>query len=401
MNVLTTPLSITDNLRRRFFATVARGIPLLVAGELIVRLPDGTEIRRGGRAPGPHAEIEFHSWRAIRRIVVDGEDGFADSYLAGEWSSPDLLQVLELAMCHESAVARRGESSWLTLAVNRLRHRARSNTPRGSRRNIAAHYDLGNAFYGAWLDASMSYSSGLYAPGDTLEQAQDRKLDRIMDLLDLGGGARVLEIGCGWGALAERLARQGAHVTGITLSSEQLAFTQSRLAAAHPSASADIRLEDYRVVDGRYDRIVSIEMLEAVGERYWPTYFRKLRTCLVDGGIAVLQAITIDEKRFEDYRRRPDFIQRYIFPGGMLPTKAKIEAYAAQAGLTLVHRQDFGMSYAQTLASWRHRFLAAWPSIEALGFDKRFKRMWEYYLAYCETGFRTGSVDVSLFKLSG
>jgi cyclopropane-fatty-acyl-phospholipid synthase len=400
MNVLVSPLSFSDNLRRRFRASFADRLPSLSVGELVVRLPDGTDIRRRGDAAGPRAEIEFHSWRAIMRILVDGEDGFADGYLANEWSSPDLLQVLELAMRNETAFARRGDSSLLRRAANRILHSLRSNTLRGSRRNIAAHYDLGNAFYGAWLDASMNYSSGLYMSEDTLSQAQSRKLDRIIELLDVSGNERVLEIGCGWGALVERLVRRGAHVTGITLSSEQLAFTQMRLTGVGLAASADIKLEDYRVVQGRFDRIVSIEMLEAVGERYWPLYFQKLRSCLVDGGTVVLQAITIDDKRFDDYRKRPDFIQRYIFPGGMLPTKAKIEKLAAQSGLALVHRHDFGMSYAQTLAVWRYRFLSAWPHIENMGFDARFKRMWEYYLAYCETGFRAGSVDVSLFKLT-
>jgi cyclopropane-fatty-acyl-phospholipid synthase len=286
--------------------------------------------------------------------------------------------------------------------LNRLSHRLRRNSRRGSRRNISAHYDLGNSFFAPWLDAGMNYSSALWANCNTLEHAQEVKLDRIANLLEFTGGERVLEIGCGWGALAEKMIRHyRASVLGITLSIEQLAYARTRLAGEAAEGRADLRLLDYRDVSGGFDRIVSVEMIEAVGERYWPNYFGKLRNCLVSGGVVVLQAITIDEQRFATYRKTPDFIQRYIFPGGVLPTRSIIEQEASRAGLKLVHHESFGDSYVKTLREWRTRFLQAWPRIEPLGFNERFRRMWEFYLAYCEVGFNLGTIDVGFFKLAG
>jgi len=275
------------------------------------------------------------------------------------------------------------------------------NTRRGSRRNIAAHYDLGNDFYQLWLDSSMSYSSAIYSsPGQTLEDAQRAKLDCVIDLLGLAGGERVLEIGCGWGGLAGRIIEQnGCHVTGLTLSTQQLRYAQRELFQRGLGGKSDLRLQDYRDAEGTYDRVVSVEMLEAVGAAYWPTFFANLRQRLNPQGAAVLQVITIDQSRFEGYRRRPEFIQRYIFPGGMLPTTAIIEQLVANAGLRLVSSEFFGDSYARTLAEWHRRFQETWPSIAALGFDDRFKRMWEYYLAYCRLGFEIGALNVGLYKI--
>jgi cyclopropane-fatty-acyl-phospholipid synthase len=276
------------------------------------------------------------------------------------------------------------------------------NTRRGSRRNIAAHYDLGNEFYRQWLDPGMTYSAGLFSrAAQTLEEAQDAKLDRVISLLNLSGGERVLEIGCGWGSFAERLLQQhDGVVTGVTLSSEQLDYAQHRLGAAVQSGRCDLRLQDYRDVCGTFDRIVAIEMLEAVGEAYWSTFFEKLRDSLRPDGLAVLQVITIDDARFGNYRRRPDFIQKYIFPGGMLPTKHIIEREIAQAGLRLVAHEHFGESYARTLEHWQQRFQKSWPRIERLGFDERFKRTWEYYLAYCQAGFEANAISVGLYKVT-
>jgi cyclopropane-fatty-acyl-phospholipid synthase len=371
----------------------------LQIGHLTLVTPEGFNIdHRAGRS-GPQATIILRRWRCLVRLLIGGELGFTKAYLDGDWTSPDLSALLELATRNEDALRSSMAGVHLLQVIGRLRHTRRANTRRGSRRNIAAHYDLGNAFYERWLDRGMNYSSALFTRANqSLDEAQEAKLDRAIALLDIRGGERVLEIGCGWGALAEHLVRDlGCSVTGLTLSTEQLAYARARLNAL--SARGDLRLQDYRDVGEQYDRIVSIEMLEAVGERYWPAYFAKLRECLRPGGTIVLQAITIEEKRFEDYRRHPDFIQRYIFPGGMLPTAGIIRREAACAGLAVVHAEMFGHSYARTLALWRLRFLQAWPAIEPLGFDLRFKRMWEYYLAYCEVGFSLGVSNVGLYRL--
>ena len=390
--------------RRRSLATclVDRAVPALPVGRLQLTLPNGGIIERRGDLAGPDAVMAVQRWRGLWRMLRDGEHGFADSYLDGDWSTPDLGQTLECCMQNEAALAGKAASGWLGLVRNRLLHRLRRNTRHGSQRNIAAHYDLGNDFFRPWLDSGMNYSSALYDNCDTLERAQQAKLDRAASLLELSGGERVLEIGCGWGAFAERLVRHyGASVFGITLSTEQLAYAQTRLAGDAASGRVALRLQDYRDVTGLFDRIASIEMIEAVGERYWPNYFGKLRACLASGGVALLQAITIDERRFAAYRKCPDFIQRYIFPGGLLPTSAIIEREAARAGLKLVHHEAFGDSYVRTLREWRDRFLRSWPKIELLGFNERFRRMWEYYLAYCEVGFRSGAINVGFFKLTG
>ena len=382
-------------------AFLRRIVGHLQCGELVIEKPAGDRLALRGRRSGPQAKVSIHSWRFLWRMISSWDIGFAEAYIAGEWSSPDLVALLKLA-CNNSALveplkALRGPRFWL-----RLRHAMNRNTRRGSRRNIAAHYDLGNEFYRQWLDPGMTYSAALFSrASQTLEEAQKAKLDRVISLLDLAGGERVLEIGCGWGSLAERLMdRHSCTVTGLTLSAEQLACAQRRLRNRAAAGRCDLRLQDYRDVRGTFDRIVSIEMLEAVGETYWSTYFEKLRDSLRPWGSAVLQVITIDEARFENYRRRPDFIQKYIFPGGMLPTKHIIEREIAQAGLRLVAHEHFGESYARTLEHWQLRFQKSWPIIEWLGFDERFKRTWEYYFAYCQAGFETGAISVGLYKIT-
>ena len=362
-------------------------------GDLTVVLPSGVSVHQQGSEPGPSAKIVIRRWRTVWRLIMDGEMAFADSFIEGEWWTPDLAAFLEFGAANEASLGKAISCSPAHQLLLRWQHWRNRNTKRGSKRNIAAHYDLGNAFYEQWLDRGMQYSSALFsADNQPLEAAQRAKLERIVELLDIKGGERVLEIGCGWGAVMERLSPQCA-VTGITLSEEQLAHARERVGAA------EARLQDYRDVTERFDRIVSIEMIEAVGEKYWPIYFAKLRQSLNDTGTVLLQAITIAEDRFANYRHRPDFIQRYIFPGGVLPTLDIIRREAARAGLELVEHQSFGLSYAQTLTIWRDRFMAAWPAIEKLGFDASFKRMWEYYLCYCEAGFRNGAIDVGFYKL--
>jgi cyclopropane-fatty-acyl-phospholipid synthase len=378
---------------------VAERLKRLTTGSLTISFPDGGVIRHRGSSPGPNADLFLYRWRALLRLFTAGDTGLACAYRDGDCSSSDIKALIAFGAVNRANFSHALSSSRLVQPCDRLRHRLHANTRRGSRRNIAAHYDLGNEFYTRWLDQGMNYSSALYTEHEkSLEQAQDQKLRRIAELLEVEKGQTVLEIGCGWGALAEHLIRtHDCAVIGLTLSVEQLAYARGRLGDRHDSA--DFRLQDYRDFTGRYGRIASVEMLEAVGERYWPTYFRKLRDSLADDGVAVLQVITIAEDQFDEYRRRPDFIQRFIFPGGMLPTVEIIKHQAEAAGFVLELHEDFGASYARTLLEWRRRFLHAWAQIEQLDFDDDFKRLWEYYLAYCEVGFETGLISVGLFKL--
>ncbi|MFI5032118.1 MAG: class I SAM-dependent methyltransferase [Reyranellales bacterium] len=377
-----------------------RLLPDLESGQITIITPAGNHVVLQGREPGEQATIVLRRWRALHRLLIGGDLGFAEAYIDGDWSSPDLLGLLDLLTHNAEAVDRKLRGMLPVRLVHRLRHLLNANTPRGSRRNISFHYDLGNAFYALWLDPQMIYSSALYRDAsETLEQAQEAKLDRIVELLSPAEGDAILEIGCGWGALALRLAQRRARVTGLTLSTEQLAWALDRARHTDAAERCAFELKDYRKAAGRFDRIVSIEMLEAVGERYWPTYFGKLRELLAPHGTAVIQVITIDEKRFEHYRRHSDFIQRHVFPGGMLPTGAAIAREAAAAGLEVVGRETFGDSYARTLEEWRRRFLRAWPTIQHLGVDLPFRRLWDYYLCYCAAGFRAGAIDVGLYTL--
>jgi cyclopropane-fatty-acyl-phospholipid synthase len=373
-------------------------------GQCSVELPDGS-VRVFGRdnAPGQApAALRINRMRAARRLLTGGEVGFGEAYMDGDWDSPDIARFLAFALRNEAAMGTTRLGGLLAMVMRRIRHFRRRNTREGSRRNIAAHYDLSNAFYRHWLGEDMTYSSALFRdPGETLAAAQRSKYLNLCRLLDLQAGDHVLEIGCGWGGFALIAAREfGCRVTAITLSARQLEWTR-RLIEQHRLADrVDVRLEDYRDIEGRFDKIASIEMFEAVGEAYWPVYFRTLRERLKPGGLAALQVITIEEARFPVYRRRTDFIQRYIFPGGMLPTLPIITAHAAGAGLALSGLRPFGASYAETLSRWNQAFQDAWPAIADLGFDMRFKRMWEFYLAYCRAGFEVGSIDVVQFRLA-
>ncbi len=388
----------------KHFGTVLDGI---TSGELAVVWPDGRTTYHGERSNqvDDNVQVKLLNYRALTMLMRSGEVGFAESYLRGDWEVDDLVNLFLLIMRNEQAIAHGLTGGPLARLGNTLKHWLNRNSRRGSQRNIAYHYDLGNAFYETWLDESMSYSSAIFASEQqTLAEAQQGKLDRVVQLLDARKGANVLEIGCGWGALGRHLAdRGGLHVDGISLSREQLAWAaehNSLTAGQQQNGSTNFRYIDYREVEGRYDHIVSIEMFEAVGEQYWSTYFQKLSELLERGGTAVLQVITILEERFEVYRSHPDFIQRYIFPGGMLPTKSHLSQLAAASGFDIVSTDWFGMSYARTLAEWRDRFNAVSDQVSQQGFDERFSRMWQYYLSYCEAGFRFGSTDVGMLVLA-
>jgi cyclopropane-fatty-acyl-phospholipid synthase len=315
--------------------------------------------------------------------------------MQGEWSTPCLSALLTLGAMNQqqlSAVTRRSRFAGI---MDRVRHLMNRNSRRGSRANISFHYDLGNEFYKLWLDDTMTYSSAVFAASDeALETAQQRKYQRLLDSLDAEPGAHILEIGCGWGGFAELAARQGYRVTGLTLSREQLDFAQKRIAAAGLSELVDLRLQDYRDLDEQFDHVVSIEMFEAVGEEYWPTYFETVHRVLRPGGRAALQVITIDDAVFERYRKSADFIQLYIFPGGMLPSVERFNAVAGTAGLTVRAKSFHRLDYAETLARWHRQVMAHADVLPALGYDERFLRTWRYYLSYCEAGFRTGRTDL-------
>lgn len=370
---------------------LASRIGQLHAGRLFIQTPDGREFVFEGARNGPNARLVVRDYRFARRLIA-GDVGFADGYIAGEWDTHDLVELLQLLALNQGLIERFSASLPLRL-LQRLRHWLNRNTRAGSRRNIHTHYDLGNAFYQLWLDETMSYSSGLAVDHD-LASAQHRKYAEITRLAGLRAGEHVLEIGCGWGGFAEFAGRMGCRVTAITISDEQFAFAQERIKRAGLSDLVEIRHCDYRDISGSFDRIVSIEMFEAVGERYWPTFFETVRRRLRPGGTAALQVITLREDLHARYRREMDFIRHYIFPGGMLPTPALLGSLGRDAGLAPTTPNAFGMDYAETCRIWRSRFNMAETAVRALSFDDRFLRIWNYYLAYCEAGFRSGTIDV-------
>ncbi len=365
-------------------------------GSLTIVLPSGREIPIRGSQPGPDARFVVNDFRCMRRAMAAGDIGLAESYFAKEWDTPDLTAVLECAALNFDRLHGIVNGHPFMRAINLLSHALKPNTRRGAKKNIHAHYDLGNAFYERWLDPSMTYSSALFERDDqSLESAQRSKYAALANAIELKSGQSVLEIGCGWGGFAEFAAREvGARVTGITISKEQYAFARRRLFDQGLAEKADVRLIDYRDVDGAFDRVASIEMFEAVGERYWPAYFGKIQAVLSPGGRAGLQIITIRDELFEHYRTRADFIQKYVFPGGMLPSEPRLKAVTDRAGLAWTGVNRFGRHYAETLRRWGLAFEAAWDEVAPLGFDERFRRLWRFYLSYCEAGFRTGRTDV-------
>ncbi|MBY0570651.1 MAG: cyclopropane-fatty-acyl-phospholipid synthase family protein [Burkholderiaceae bacterium] len=372
-------------------------------GSLSIQFPDG-QIARFGRADdgNRHVMLEMNNWQLCRAVLKSGDIGFAESYIAGHWTSTHLAGLIELITRNRAQLESVIYGTWWGNLLYRIKHLLNRNSKAGSKKNIHAHYDIGNDFYRLWLDPSMTYSSAIFSSDqvESLHDAQQMKYRRILQQLNLPTQAKVLEIGCGWGGFAEMATRDAqAHVTGLTLSTEQLHFARERLQRAGLHARSDLQIQDYRDAHGDYDAIASIEMFEAVGEEYWPGYFACLQRNLKQGGRACIQSITIADELFERYRKGTDFIQQYIFPGGMLPSIEKFHQLAEQHGLQVIDTFTFGLDYARTLLEWRKAFMEKLAEVRAQGFDEEFLRTWEFYLAYCEAGFRAGNIDVAQFTL--
>lgn len=401
----TAPTPIAVSLPADMPAVARTGLLLLQRmrhGSLLLELPDGRQLRCG---PGGalSASMRLRNWQVFAAVLRSGDIGLAESYIAEDWSTPSLAELFRLLLANREALETLVYGSWWGRMAYRLRHLLRRNTKANSRKNIHAHYDLGNSFYQLWLDPSMNYSSAWFQgdlQGD-LTAAQHAKVRRALTEAGVQPGQRVLEIGCGWGALAEMAAvDHGAQVVGVTLSTEQLAYGRQRMAQAGVAKQVELRLQDYRdIQDGPYDAICSIEMIEAVGRAYWPTYFSHLQRLLQPGGKACIQAIVIDDALFERYVQGTDFIQQYIFPGGCLPSPAHIHAEAERAGLRVETAFRFGPDYGETLRRWHQRFVQQRSQVLLQGFDTRFMHTWEFYLAYCEAAFDMGNIDVVQYTL--
>lgn len=373
----------------------------LECGQLRIKFDDGAEHLVQGKNPGPYASIQIHKTGGLlNAILTRGALGFAESYMQGDWSAEDLTELLYMLLLNLDAYAKLRRGSMFSHLINRAQHWLNRNNRGGSRRNIAAHYDLGNDFYAKWLDASMSYSAAIFDATTDLAAAQEIKYANILNSLDPEPGAHILEIGCGWGGFAEYAAKWGMQVTAVTLSQEQFDYTYRRIQQAGLQDQVTLKLADYRTLHGQFDHIVSIEMFEAVGQQYWANYFAVLNRCLKPGGKVALQVITIDEAHFDDYcRHAGGFIQRYIFPGGMLPSKTHLRDNAWQVGLEPIDMACYGEHYADTLSDWQDEFQQQTDWMEANGYDEHFRRMWNYYLSYCEAGFREGRIDLVQMSL--
>jgi cyclopropane-fatty-acyl-phospholipid synthase len=368
----------------------------LAVGGLEATLPDGSKRRLGFRDSGPAAVVRLNSWIALVRLATSGSVGWYKAWTLGEWSSPDPVSIFELFSANAVALGDVGRAKGPFRWINALAHRLRDNAPHKARANIAAHYDLGNDFYSAWLDPTMTYSSARFASaGESLEQAQRRKVALLLDRLELKPGQRLLEIGCGWGSLAVEAAKRGASVVGLTLSTEQKAWAEQKVAQAGLADRVEIRLQDYRETADQFDAVASVEMVEAVGERWWAAYLDSIARNLKGGARAALQFISIDHRLFDRYARNADFIQTYIFPGGMLLNEPRFEALARERGLGWLDRDGFRFDYAETLKHWRERYNAAVCGGALDGFGEPFHQLWRYYLMYCEGGFRGGAIDVA------
>ena len=381
-------------------AVARRLLPKTYKGSLELTLPSGRTVLLGRKGEGIDADLSFRNFKVVWADMRRGQLGFFERYLAGDVESRDPTAFFRFYLQNRGSLDGASTGVFFASLFDKLWHKRRDNNREGSKDNIAAHYDLGNAFYKLWLDDTMSYSSAIFdGTGNSLEAAQRQKIAKVMEAAEVAPGKEILEIGCGWGGVAEEVGKAGARLRGITLSREQLEFARERMKAAGVADKVELVFEDYRDTRGTFDGIASVEMIEAVGEAHWPVYFRTLYDRLKPGGAAAIQGITIIESNWDSYRNGVDFIQRYIFPGGMLLTKQIMREQAQKAGLLLEKIECFGQSYARTLAMWHDRFEVAWPRIKPLGFDERFRKLWKLYLCYCEAGFSEGLIDVGIYKL--
>ncbi len=400
MNGILTSIAGQADLPRYFAQAFARA-ERLNKGRLDVVLPDGRRFRAQGKQPGHVAELHVHDPDLFARLIREGDVGFAESYMEGGWSTPDLQAFMDLINDDNPSVYDEAVGMGLVRALERLRHWLRANSKAQARKNIRHHYDLGNDFYSLWLDESMTYSSAVFTTGqESLEAAQEAKYAAMVDRMGVQPGDHVLEIGCGWGGFAEyAAAKRGLNVTGLTISQAQYDYAVARMDRLGLAEQVEIRMQDYRDTQGQFDGIASIEMFEAVGEKYWPRYFEAVKERLKPGAQAVIQIIMVSDARFEAYRNHVDFIQKYIFPGGMLGAPTPVREVAAAQGLDFLASHDFADSYSETLRRWNATFQERWPEIAALGYDTRFKRMWEFYLTSCAGSFRSGLCDVTQMVL--
>ena len=387
-------------LGRLIVAAAQRLLPSEFKGSLELTLPSGQIITIGGQNPGEKADLKLKNFKVVWAGMRRAQIGFFERYMAGDVESRNPTALFRFYLQNRSGLDGAGRGLFNASLLDKLWHKKRDNNKERSKDNISAHYDLGNAFYKLWLDDTMTYSSAIFdSKTNSLEAAQRQKYAQVLEAAEVKSGSKVLEIGCGWGGFAEEAAKRGADVRGITLSKEQLDFANNRLANAKLDDKAKMHFEDYRDTNGTFDAIASIEMIEAVGEPHWPIFFKTIFNRLKPGGAAAIQGITILESNYDAYRNGVDFIQRYVFPGGMLLTKDIMREQSAKAGLLLEKIECFGLSYAETLRQWRLRFEAAWPKIMPLGFDERFRKLWTLYLCYCEAGFAEGVIDVGIYKI--
>ena len=397
-------LTTTKNQKNlpRYFGQVFDMASDMNSGRLDFALPDGRIFRAEGKNAGPVAQVDIHNPEVFARLIREGDLGFSDAYLEHWWSTPDLQAFMDWVHADNDDLYDGFPGMGLVRFYEKLRFWLQSNSKRQARKNISHHYDLGNDFYGLWLDETMTYSSALFTTGqESLEAAQIAKYASMVDQMGVKEGDHVLEIGCGWGGFAEYAAKErGLKVTGLTISKEQLEYSKKRIENKGLQDKVNIKLQDYRDEKGRYDGIASIEMFEAVGQKYWPVYFETIKNCLHPGRQATLQIITVQDARWEVYQRGVDFIQKYIFPGGMLPSPNALKAEVQNAGLSVVKSKEFGLSYSQTLRRWHDVFNAKWDQVAALGFDDRFRRMWNFYLTSCAATFESGNCDVTQITIA-